>query len=231
MKLAYKKLRLLVDRGCIFIGHGLSKDFRTISECYRFPLGPILISDRSFQDIFVPPEQVIDTVDLYFIRAKQRRLSLRFLSWFVLHEHIQTDTHDSIEDARSALKLYKAYHELEERGIFDQKLEELYKQGRLYVSSSPPTRDIELTPLIRISNLQPAQMQRTNCYHPQRNGRFHLSILPLRLDKQILEWIQTYGISYHLLRIPTRTGLADASTINDTHLILPSVSAPPLRLS
>lgn len=32
LKLVYKKLRLLVDRGCIFIGHGLSKDFRIISE-------------------------------------------------------------------------------------------------------------------------------------------------------------------------------------------------------
>lgn len=32
LKVAYKKLRLLVDLGCIFIGHGLSKDFRTISE-------------------------------------------------------------------------------------------------------------------------------------------------------------------------------------------------------
>ena len=31
LKVAYKKLRLLVDCGCIFIGHGLSKDFRTIS--------------------------------------------------------------------------------------------------------------------------------------------------------------------------------------------------------
>jgi hypothetical protein len=31
LKLVYKKLRLLVDRGCIFIGHGLSKDFRIIS--------------------------------------------------------------------------------------------------------------------------------------------------------------------------------------------------------
>ena len=160
--------------------------------------------ERYFQDIFVPPEQVIDTVDLYFIRAKQRRLSLRFLSWFVLHEHIQTDTHDSIEDARSALKLYKAYHELEEQGLFDQKLEELYKQGRLYVSSRPPPRDIRLTPSIRISNLRPVQMRpRAKCRPPQRNGRFHLSILPLRLDRRILEWIQTYGTSYHLLRIPT----------------------------
>ena len=31
LKVVYKKLRLLVDRGCVFIGHGLSKDFRIIS--------------------------------------------------------------------------------------------------------------------------------------------------------------------------------------------------------
>ncbi|GLB35065.1 putative catalytic subunit of the poly(A)-nuclease (PAN) deadenylation complex, one of two cytoplasmic mRNA deadenylases involved in mRNA turnover [Lyophyllum shimeji] len=119
LKLVYKKLRLLVDRGCIFIGHGLSKDFRIIN-------------------IYVPPEQVIDTVDLYFLKSRQRRLSLRFLSWFVLGQHIQTDMHDSIEDARSALKLYKAYHQFEEEGTFDQKLEELYKEGRLYNFKPPP---------------------------------------------------------------------------------------------
>ncbi|KAF9234026.1 ubiquitin carboxyl-terminal hydrolase-domain-containing protein [Melanogaster broomeanus] len=114
LKLVYKKLRLLVDRGCIFIGHGLSKDFRIIN-------------------IFVPPEQVIDTVDLYFLRSRQRRLSLRFLSWFVLGENIQTDTHDSIEDARSALRLYKAYHEFEAEKTFDDKLEELYRAGKQHV--------------------------------------------------------------------------------------------------
>ncbi|KAF8201644.1 ubiquitin carboxyl-terminal hydrolase-domain-containing protein [Pholiota molesta] len=114
LKLVYKKLRLLVDCGCIFIGHGLSKDFRIIN-------------------IYVPPEQVIDTVDLYFLRARQRRLSLRFLSWYILGEHIQTDTHDSIEDARSALRLYNAYHEFEAQGIFDQKLEEIYREGRQFV--------------------------------------------------------------------------------------------------
>ncbi|KAJ3516724.1 hypothetical protein NLJ89_g949 [Agrocybe chaxingu] len=114
LKLVYKKLRCLVDSGCIFIGHGLSKDFRIIN-------------------IFVPPDQVIDTVDLYFIKARQRRLSLRFLSWYILGEHIQTDTHDSIEDARSALRLYDAYNEFETEGIFDQKLEEIYKEGRQYV--------------------------------------------------------------------------------------------------
>ncbi|KAI6007843.1 ubiquitin carboxyl-terminal hydrolase-domain-containing protein [Pisolithus marmoratus] len=103
LKLVYKKLRLLVDRGCIFVGHGLSKDFRIIN-------------------IFVPPEQVIDTVDLYFISSRQRRLSLRYLAWYILGENIQTDTHDSIEDANSALRLYKAYQDMEEQGVFDEKL-------------------------------------------------------------------------------------------------------------
>ena len=36
LKVVYKKLRLLVDSGCIFIGHGLSKDFRIISACFPF---------------------------------------------------------------------------------------------------------------------------------------------------------------------------------------------------
>lgn len=88
-----------------------------------------------FVDIYVPPEQVIDTVDLYFLKSRQRRLSLRFLSWFILREHIQKDTHDSIEDARSALRLYNAYHEFEEQGVFDQKLDEIYREGRPLVRS------------------------------------------------------------------------------------------------
>ncbi|KAJ3807230.1 ubiquitin carboxyl-terminal hydrolase-domain-containing protein [Lentinula aff. lateritia] len=119
LKVVYKKLRLLVDRGCIFIGHGLSKDFRIIN-------------------IFVPPEQVIDTVDLFFIKARQRRLSLRFLSWYLFREVIQTETHDSIEDAHFALKLFKKYNEFEGEGIFDQKLEEIYKEGRQYNYKPPP---------------------------------------------------------------------------------------------
>ncbi|KAI0350212.1 hypothetical protein OH77DRAFT_1431210 [Trametes cingulata] len=118
LKVVYKKLRLLVDSGCIFIGHGLSKDFRIIN-------------------IFVPPEQVIDTVDLYYLENRQRRLSLRFLTWFVLKENIQTDTHDSIEDALSALKLYKVHLQLEAEGTFDKKLEELYREGRQY-NFKPP---------------------------------------------------------------------------------------------
>ena len=32
LKVAYKRLRLLVDMGCIFVGHDLRKDCRTISK-------------------------------------------------------------------------------------------------------------------------------------------------------------------------------------------------------
>lgn len=90
----------------------------------------------SYIDIFVPPEQVIDTVDLYYLENRSRRLSLRFLTWFVLGENIQTDTHDSIEDALSALKLYKIHLQLEAEGTFDKKLDELYREGRQYVCLS-----------------------------------------------------------------------------------------------
>jgi PAB-dependent poly(A)-specific ribonuclease subunit 2 len=91
------------------------------------------LADIILQDIYIPPDRVIDTVDLYFLKSRQRRLSLRFLSWFILGEHIQTDNHDSIEDARSALMLYHAYRAFQEQGIFDQKLEEVYKEGRQFV--------------------------------------------------------------------------------------------------
>lgn len=76
----------------------------------------------------------MDTVDLFFIRERQRRLSLRFVSWFILGEDIQQDVHDSIEDAHSALMLYKAFHRFEKEGVLEKKLEELYRAGKENVS-------------------------------------------------------------------------------------------------
>ncbi|XP_006458223.1 hypothetical protein AGABI2DRAFT_183307 [Agaricus bisporus var. bisporus H97] len=146
LKVAYKKLRFLVDRGCIFIGHGLAKDFRIIN-------------------IYVPPHQVIDTVDLYFLKNRQRRLSLRFLTWFVLDEHIQQDTHDSIEDARCALKLYNAFQSFEEQGVFDQKLDELYKEGRQYNFKPPAIPDQPATPVPE-HTLSPPPPQSQYFSHP-----------------------------------------------------------------
>lgn len=120
-KVAYKKLRLLVDMGCVFIGHGLKKDFRIIN-------------------IHVPAKQVIDTVDLFSSTSQARKLSLRFLSWFLLKEAIQADRtgeeeaivsgHDSIEDARAALHLYRIYETFQKSGRLEDVMEDLYEEGK-----------------------------------------------------------------------------------------------------
>jgi PAB-dependent poly(A)-specific ribonuclease subunit 2 len=124
LKVAYKKLWLLLNLGCVFVGHGLLKDFRTIN-------------------IHVPKNQVIDTVDLFFIKSRQRKLSLRFLSWFLLKEDIQLETHDSIEDARTALKLYRKYEEFQDAGILEPMLNDIYARGREVNYKAPSAQKTE----------------------------------------------------------------------------------------
>ncbi|EPS41531.1 hypothetical protein H072_4574 [Dactylellina haptotyla CBS 200.50] len=118
LKVAYKKLWILLNLGCVFVGHGLLKDFRIIN-------------------IHVPKEQVIDTVDIYYKKARQRKLSLRFLAYYFLRQNIQTGNHDSIEDANTALRLYKKYLEFEDAGIFEQMLNNVYQDGKL-TNFKPP---------------------------------------------------------------------------------------------
>ena len=47
----------------------------------------------------------------------------------LLHKRIQVDTHDSIEDASTALELVTKYDELKRRGELDATLEQLYETG------------------------------------------------------------------------------------------------------
>jgi len=115
LKEVYKKLWVLLNLGCKFVGHGLSSDFRTIN-------------------IHVPEAQVIDTQDLYSLgHRSQRKLSLRFLAWLLLNEDIQHNAdmgHDSIEDARTALKLWRRYLEDETDGKLDEVKDGIWRQGR-----------------------------------------------------------------------------------------------------
>ena len=113
MKAAYLKLRQLIDAGATLIGHGLQKDFEMIN-------------------VVVSKESVIDTVDLFWL-VGNRRMSLRFLAWHVLGQSMSTrmhDTHDSIEDARTALALYNKYVQLEAEGLVEETLQQLYDIGR-----------------------------------------------------------------------------------------------------
>jgi hypothetical protein len=57
---------------------------------------------------------------------------LKFLATYLLSEDIQGETHDSIEDARTAIKLYEKYLDLQARGEFEQELLEMYRYGKIH---------------------------------------------------------------------------------------------------
>ncbi|CAI4230764.1 unnamed protein product [Auanema sp. JU1783] len=109
LKRCYLKILHMVENGVVFVGHGLNNDFSVLN-------------------IYVPPEQMIDTVQLFHLPQK-RMISLQFLAWYLLGENIQESVHDSVEDARVALNLYKKWKEFEESHTLDNVLTQLYETG------------------------------------------------------------------------------------------------------
>ncbi|KPI34320.1 PAB-dependent poly(A)-specific ribonuclease subunit pan2 [Cyphellophora attinorum] len=135
LKVAYKKLWILLNLGCVFVGHGLASDFRKAN-------------------IHIPKSQTIDTQYLYFSPSKNRRLSLRYLAWAVFGEYIQEETmdeaqnvdgHDSIEDAHMALRLWRKYQEYEQKGEAEHMVEEIFRKGQRF-GWKPPLRSGERLP-------------------------------------------------------------------------------------
>ncbi len=57
-------------------------------------------------------------------------MGLRFLAAHVLGLRVQEDTHDSIEDARTALALLNEHRALQQRGTLKQTIDRLYDVGQ-----------------------------------------------------------------------------------------------------
>ena len=59
-------------------------------------------------------------------------VSLKFLAWYFLDQKIQGITHDSIEDAVTALRLYKKYLQLKAEDKLIEALNGLYDKGKTF---------------------------------------------------------------------------------------------------
>lgn len=112
LQVAYRRIWLLLNLGCVFVGHWLAGDFRMIN-------------------IYVPPEQVRDTGLCFYLKKEKRKLGLKFLAHYVLDKEVQKGNHDSIEDSINALLLYKEYLKLKESGRLENMLFHLYFEGQM----------------------------------------------------------------------------------------------------
>uniref|UniRef100_A0AAR2LND8 PAN2-PAN3 deadenylation complex catalytic subunit PAN2 n=1 Tax=Pygocentrus nattereri TaxID=42514 RepID=A0AAR2LND8_PYGNA len=113
LKSTYLKLRFLIDTGVRFVGHGLQKDFRVINLLVRTKIHmtePLLL----------------------LVKHTVKSLGFVLFAYCSSDLNIQSETHDSIEDARTALQLYRKYLELSRGGQdeFRKVLKGLYEKGR-----------------------------------------------------------------------------------------------------
>lgn len=137
LKVAYKKLRLrewFCNQGLLKSSISDASLLATVLPRISGPSVRVTTSPHLISDIYIPPAQVLDTVNLYTSETQKRKLSLRFLTWFLLKKDIQTASHDSNEDARYALLLYKLYKHFEKDGRLVDVMEDIFLEGQKLAS-------------------------------------------------------------------------------------------------
>jgi len=95
--ISYNEARDIVRRliaGKIVVGHALENDFRALAISHPLPL----VRDTATQVILLPPGRI-------------NTPSLRLLAKYWLNEDMHSGTHDSMQDARVALRLYMMHAE------------------------------------------------------------------------------------------------------------------------
>jgi PAB-dependent poly(A)-specific ribonuclease subunit 2 len=121
LKAMYLKLLYMVDRGVVFVGHGLANDFRviniyvrrhifcTLAKTVRFRCHPNRSSTLSTCSTYLISEwsRCDFSPGTFSVRTIQYPFSL--CDWPIAGENIQAETHDSVEDARTALRVYKKF--------------------------------------------------------------------------------------------------------------------------
>lgn len=149
LKAAYLKLLFLLQRGVQFVGHGLKKDFRVINifvctsivcillvMCAAFTSGSRLPGSGHSGAVPSPKAEIYLTQVSCLVLSQSVHHAIHHLyafssSTILLAElHVQDGAHDSAEDAKTALQLYRCYQRLQMEARLQDSLGQLYETGR-----------------------------------------------------------------------------------------------------
>jgi hypothetical protein len=156
LKAAYLKLRYLADAGCVFVGHGLKADFRMTG----LSVAPAQVRDTV--ELFCPTPGH-RRLRLRFLASYLLGLSIQgsegafgagaaaalgagagagalgaLGAGAAAAASLAAAGHDSVEDARTALKLYREWQRLRDAGQLEAKIEEMYAWGKAHGWDSGP---------------------------------------------------------------------------------------------
>ena len=122
------------------------------------------------------------------------------ISWFIIGENIWTDTHDSVEVARLALRLYGVDHKLKEWSVFEEMLEQLYRTAKQHVRKRNVVRPRQFVLIDALTELETTANELTSPRHgslawPGPNLIFVGVRLPRRCERDAVPIGQNHALT------------------------------------